>query len=494
MIKSKSNVLAALVQLRKICNHADITTDKFYKNPQWINHSDYDIVQAAEHGYFKRSGKMIVVDTLLKLWKKQDGRVLLFSQSRIMLDILEKYVQGQGYNYLRMDGSTAAATRSNMVKNFNNNTSIFVFLLTTKVGGLGLNLIGANKIIIFDPDWNPTNDLQARERAWRIGQKRNVTIYRLLTSGTVEEKIYHRQIFKTFLSNKVLKDPRQKRFFKTNDLHELFSFTCVDDNAVESSALLAGTGSEIKAKKLKGKYVPNLSKVKKNKQTEENDEATYKQTDDYVLSKLFKAKNKNGGQSYIHTALQHDKVVDNTCPDFSLVEAEAEKIAKDAVRALKESRKYCRTAESGMPNLAGIKFGSKLKIAVNENKEDDSKPVNPSSMSLLDRIKLRNQCIHEEKKNVHDEKQPEKPVKQLEVDLSGMNPIERSKKMSDMIKEYFETVTATMNRASTHEVVEYFKNKTLREDGAKFKAILKKMCHLNKERNTWSLKDEYFNL
>ena len=70
--------------------------------------------------------------------------------------------------------------------------SYFVFLLTTRVGGLGVNLTGANRIVIFDPDWNPSTDLQARERAWRIGQKRQVTIYRLLTTGTIEEKIYHR--------------------------------------------------------------------------------------------------------------------------------------------------------------------------------------------------------------------------------------------------------------------------------------------------------------
>lgn len=253
LLKTKTKILAALIQLRKICNHTDILTDKYFKNPQWVNHSDYDLAKAGEHGYFKRSGKMVVVDTLLRLWKKQEGRVLLFSQSRAMLDILEKYVQEQEYSYYRMDGTTAAATRAKMVENFNKNSSIFLFLLTTKVGGLGINLTGANKIIIFDPDWNPSNDLQARERAWRIGQSRNVTIYRLLTSGTIEEKIYHRQIFKTFLSNKILKDPRQKRFFKTNDMHELFSYTCVDDKMVESSALLAGTGSEIKAKKLKGK-------------------------------------------------------------------------------------------------------------------------------------------------------------------------------------------------------------------------------------------------
>jgi len=80
---------------------------------------------------------MIVVDTLLKLWKKQEGRVLLFSQSRVMLDILEKYVKEKDYNYLRMDGSTPGSQRAKMVDNFNKNSAIFLFLLTTKVGGLG---------------------------------------------------------------------------------------------------------------------------------------------------------------------------------------------------------------------------------------------------------------------------------------------------------------------------------------------------------------------
>ncbi len=74
-------------------------------------------------------------------------------------------------------------------------SSIFVFLLTTRVGGLGVNLTGANRVVIFDPDWNPSTDTQARERAWRIGQTRQVTIYRLLTTGSIEEKIYHRYVY-----------------------------------------------------------------------------------------------------------------------------------------------------------------------------------------------------------------------------------------------------------------------------------------------------------
>ncbi|VDN36504.1 unnamed protein product [Gongylonema pulchrum] len=92
-----------------------------------------------------------------------------------------------------MDGSTAVAKRQPLVEKFNKHDEIFIFLLTTRVGGLGINLTGANRVVIFDPDWNPSTDIQARERAWRIGQERSVTIYRLLTSGTIEEKIYHRQ-------------------------------------------------------------------------------------------------------------------------------------------------------------------------------------------------------------------------------------------------------------------------------------------------------------
>jgi DNA excision repair protein ERCC-6 len=90
------------------------------------------------------------------------------------------------------------------------------------VGGLGINLCGANRVILYDPDWNPCHDAQARERCWRIGQTKEVTVYRLITGGTIEEKIYHRQVFKQFLSNKILKDPRQRRFFKVLNLPSMF--------------------------------------------------------------------------------------------------------------------------------------------------------------------------------------------------------------------------------------------------------------------------------
>lgn len=139
---------------------------------------------------------MVVVHELLKLWREQGHKVLLFSQSQKMVLILEAYVadlpETDRFPYLRMDGGTPISQRQLLVKKFNEDPSIFLFLLTTRVGGLGVNLTGANRVIIYDPDWNPSTDLQARERAWRIGQKKDVVIYRLLTTGTIEEKVYHR--------------------------------------------------------------------------------------------------------------------------------------------------------------------------------------------------------------------------------------------------------------------------------------------------------------
>jgi DNA excision repair protein ERCC-6 len=137
---------------------------------------------------------MVVLRQLLRLWREGGHRVLLFCQTRQMLSLIEAFVASEGYTFLRMDGNTPVRRRQPMVAEFNRPSGPFLFLLTTRVGGLGINLTGADRVVIFDPDWNPSTDLQARERAWRIGQQRDVTIYRLLMAGTIEEKIYHRQV------------------------------------------------------------------------------------------------------------------------------------------------------------------------------------------------------------------------------------------------------------------------------------------------------------
>ncbi|KAM3727208.1 DNA excision repair protein [Dirofilaria immitis] len=240
ILSGKMDAFVGLIILRKLCNHPDLVTG----GPNKFNDYDVTVNGEMDFGASCRSGKMQVLKALLKLWRRQNQKVLLFSQSRQMLTILEKFVIQERYKYLRMDGTTSVRSRQSLVEKFNTDDQVFIFLLTTRVGGLGLNLTGANRVVIFDPDWNPSTDIQARERAWRIGQKRDVTIYRLLTGGTIEEKIYHRQIFKVFLSNRILIDPRQRRFFKTNDLHELFSLgdsKILKKKGTETAAILSGT-------------------------------------------------------------------------------------------------------------------------------------------------------------------------------------------------------------------------------------------------------------
>ncbi|XP_046391491.1 DNA excision repair protein ERCC-6-like [Ischnura elegans] len=241
-------IFVGLINLRKICNHPHLYTG----GPKLFKWDNEDVIPEEEcYGYWKKSGKMIVVENLLRIWHRQGHRVLLFTQGRQMMCILENFLIKQGYTYLKLDGSTSVGARQPLINEFNKNPSHFVFLLTTRVGGLGVNLTGANRVLIYDPDWNPATDTQARERAWRPGQQRHVTVYRLVTAGTIEEKIYHRQIFKQFLTDRVLRDPKRRRFFKSNDLYELFTLQEDGDDLgrrgakTETSAIFAGTGSEI---------------------------------------------------------------------------------------------------------------------------------------------------------------------------------------------------------------------------------------------------------
>ncbi|KAK3092117.1 hypothetical protein FSP39_025371, partial [Pinctada imbricata] len=140
--------------------------------------------------------KRIILRGLLEVFYSDHSKVLVFSYSTKVLDIIEQYMMTTGYEYRRLDGSTSMKQRMVLVREFNSDPNIFVFLISTKAGGLGLNLTGANRVIVFDPSWNPTNDLQAQDRAYRLGQRRDVHVYRLLSSGTIEENMYLRQIYK----------------------------------------------------------------------------------------------------------------------------------------------------------------------------------------------------------------------------------------------------------------------------------------------------------
>lgn len=142
------------------------------------------------------SGKLAKLDALLKELKVGGHRVLLYFQMTKMIDLVEEYLTYRNYKYCRLDGSTKLEDRRDTVADFQTNPEIFVFLLSTRAGGLGINLTSADTVIFYDSDWNPTIDSQAMDRAHRLGQTRQVTVYRLITSGTIEERIRKRALQK----------------------------------------------------------------------------------------------------------------------------------------------------------------------------------------------------------------------------------------------------------------------------------------------------------
>ncbi|KAI4386538.1 hypothetical protein MLD38_004465 [Melastoma candidum] len=150
------------------------------------------------------SGKLQTLDILLKRLHAENHRVLLFAQMTKMLNILEDYMNHRKYRYLRLDGSSTIMDRRDMVRDFQHRSDVFVFLLSTRAGGLGINLTAADTVIFYESDWNPTLDLQAMDRAHRLGQTKDVTVYRLICKETVEEKILQRASQKSTVQQLVM--------------------------------------------------------------------------------------------------------------------------------------------------------------------------------------------------------------------------------------------------------------------------------------------------
>lgn len=142
------------------------------------------------------SGKLAKLDQLLRELKNGGHRVLLYFQMTRMIDLMEEYLTYRNYKYCRLDGSTKLEDRRDTVHDFQTRPEIFIFLLSTRAGGLGINLTSADTVIFYDSDWNPTIDSQAMDRAHRLGQTKQVTVYRLITRGTIEERIRKRAMQK----------------------------------------------------------------------------------------------------------------------------------------------------------------------------------------------------------------------------------------------------------------------------------------------------------
>lgn len=152
------------------------------------------------------SGKLIKMVFLLKSIKYRGQKALVFTQMTKMLDIFEKVLNMFKFNYVRLDGSTKTELRQTIVERFNNDPRILCFISSTRSGGIGLNLTGASNVIFYDTDWNPAMDKQAQDRCHRIGQTRNVTIYRLITEYSIEENILMKSIHKRKLESLVTEE------------------------------------------------------------------------------------------------------------------------------------------------------------------------------------------------------------------------------------------------------------------------------------------------
>ncbi|XP_040428613.1 transcriptional regulator ATRX isoform X7 [Cygnus olor] len=211
--------------------------------PDWYK----DFVTDADAEVLEHSGKMVLLFEILRMAEELGDKVLVFSQSLISLDLIEDFLElanrektdkdkapiykGEGkwfrnIDYYRLDGSTTAQSRKKWAEEFNDETNVRgrLFIISTKAGSLGINLVAANRVIIFDASWNPSYDIQSIFRVYRFGQNKPVFVYRFLAQGTMEDKIYDRQVTKQSLSFRVVDQQQVERHFTMNELTELYTF------------------------------------------------------------------------------------------------------------------------------------------------------------------------------------------------------------------------------------------------------------------------------
>lgn len=227
-----SQPLKAIGMLKKLCNHPDLLN-----LPDDIDGCEHlipeDYVSSIGNSGRNReiqtwySGKFMILERFLHQINTQtNDKIVLISNYTQTLDLIEKMCRTKRYGCLRLDGTLSVNKRQKLVDKFNNpEGSEFIFLLSSKAGGCGINLIGANRLILLDPDWNPASDQQALARVWRDGQKKDCFIYRFISTGTIEEKIFQRQSMKMSLSSCVVDEKEDvERLFNSENLRLLFEF------------------------------------------------------------------------------------------------------------------------------------------------------------------------------------------------------------------------------------------------------------------------------
>ncbi|RVE62648.1 hypothetical protein OJAV_G00159210 [Oryzias javanicus] len=257
-----STHLACITALKKLCNHPALlyATVKERTESGSLESSLYEgLADLFPESYSLTgfnsadSGKLLVLSDLLAAIRElsPSDRVVLVSNYTQTLDLLQDLCKHKGYTFCRLDGQTPTGQRQRLVDCFNSSYSQnFLFLLSSKAGGVGLNLIGASHLVLYDIDWNPANDIQAMARVWRDGQKKTVHIYRLLTAGTIEERIYQRQVSKQGLSGTVVDMGKaaEHTSFSSSELRDLFSLMetpCLTHDLLNCGCSMDGTVNDM---------------------------------------------------------------------------------------------------------------------------------------------------------------------------------------------------------------------------------------------------------
>jgi DNA excision repair protein ERCC-6 len=480
--EGKINVLFCIDVLRKICNHPELVLHPFEVKEgtesvaKLFANTLKDSALSQNKPSFERSGKIAVLQKILPLWRDQGHRTALFSQTRQMLNILESFLTSEGLTYFRLDGNTPVALRSQLVREFNANNSISVFLLTTRVGGIGLNIIGADRVVIFDPDWNPSTDLQAEERSWRVGQTKDVAVYRLFTQGTIEEKIYQRQIFKQFLSNKILVDPTQKRFFKRAMLNDLFTL----DMPKKKPAVL------------NYRTEPDFYEGATTENGDGENAASDSLMDDEVLKSLF-------GEKAVNSIISHAKMFES-CDEkkkaeLLAIDFEADKLVKEASLALER----IPTISSKSDGYTARFVTKESKVDLRNNNDNNNTFGNENNSSLPTfGSSSRSQCGFSSASLFAQIEQTKKQDVSAvssylsELERKALVPKDKRQAIADLTEKICEFLRKRLNHsATTRLLLRSFKCEKDEIGSDYFIKILKQLALFDSSSSSWELKDNF---
>ncbi|KAJ3285465.1 DNA-dependent ATPase protein rad54 [Borealophlyctis nickersoniae] len=300
-----SQPLKAIMMLKKLCNHPALLDQKDFRFGRSLFPDGFDFNQCQP----EFSGKMLLLDRLITSMRKaSNDKIVLISNYTQTLDLMDKLCRARKWGSLRLDGTMTIQKRQKLVDRFNDPQGPdFIFLLSSKAGGCGINLIGANRLVLFDPDWNPANDAQALARVWRDGQKKTCFIYRFIATGSIEEKIFQRQAHKQSLSSCVVDAEEDvERHFSLEALRQLFQ---LNENT------LCDTHDTFKCKRcIKGRQVVKPKEGVINTGATAADTSTWNHFSAHELHKVFdpvlrEEGLKTGTVTYVFQNKSHDQQV-----------------------------------------------------------------------------------------------------------------------------------------------------------------------------------------